>query len=956
MTKMAKWLNFAKINLLTAMMLLVSAIGFSQNVNVTFRINTAGVPDTLISTSTVQVRGGTAPLTWGLDSPVLAHNVGGDYWEATASFPKNSEIVYKFFTNAKPVASADGGQGWEGDLEGDGNRHFWTLSSDTVLAVEWVNGWNPNHPDKKDRPLSKTDSIDVYFRVNMEGMIEQSGFNPVTQMVGVRGDDMGLTNPPISWGTTVPLMPEVQHPNGGSRQYQSSNFYSASIRFPVSKLGSTAAYKFVIANAGDFSGVTKWEDGDNKTFILNADTSLGYKYFNNVKPTGTVCEDCDKDVHVTFLINTAGVPDTLNMLSTVQVRGGTAPLTWGLDSPVLATNIGGDYWMAQATFKAHSNISYKFYTNSNPRLTLTAEQEGQGWEADVADGNRALALGANDTVIQVQWVNGWNDKKPAQYARPLSTTDSIDVYFRVNMEAQIELSKFDPETQSVGVRGDDMGLTNPPINWGSTFFLTKENPHANSGSQQYNAGNFYSGSVRFPASKLGATAQYKFVIEDNATPGTVTTWEDGNNKTFPLNSDTSIAYIFFNNVKPAGSCLTCNSDVTLNFTVDMDKAITNNGFFLETDTLYVQVGLNSTTLELAKVKLDNTGGTIFEGTANVKADISKPIQYGYFRVFKNTQDVTTELKEFYFDNYDPVAGNNQENRKILATGATVEVDDTAPDNTSSHRSPFFKNTSTMAQATKIILEVDYRPALNEVKKWGASLVDGQNAQFIVDATNIDQFPVYVNGPLTRNVDNNDWGSWNAAGLTDGRKMVDDGTGDDSVAGDSIWTISFNWATDNDNAFVSQVFKFGINGGDNEAGYGNNHMYNVKAGQAVQRIRAAFGDIQPLRYPHWDYPNARPLVPNSVVDNLKANDFDLGQNYPNPFNPSTVIPFSVPKAGVVRLEIFNMLGQKVLEFTENISSPGVYKRTVDASQLTSGTYLYKMTSGSFTKTNKMTLVK
>ena len=99
--------------------LLIIGIVSAQNVNVTFRVTTATVPDTITPKSAVvQVRGGTAPLTWGNDTGGQMINMGGDYWEVTLAFPQNTDINYQFFANA----TGDGtGNGWEADLSG-GNR------------------------------------------------------------------------------------------------------------------------------------------------------------------------------------------------------------------------------------------------------------------------------------------------------------------------------------------------------------------------------------------------------------------------------------------------------------------------------------------------------------------------------------------------------------------------------------------------------------------------------------------------------------------------------------------------------------------------------------------------------------------------------------------------------------------------------------------------------------------
>ncbi|MEO9885229.1 MAG: S8 family serine peptidase [Balneola sp.] len=84
--------------------------------------------------------------------------------------------------------------------------------------------------------------------------------------------------------------------------------------------------------------------------------------------------------------------------------------------------------------------------------------------------------------------------------------------------------------------------------------------------------------------------------------------------------------------------------------------------------------------------------------------------------------------------------------------------------------------------------------------------------------------------------------------------------------------------------------------------------------------------------------------------------ELDQNYPNPFNPSTTIRFGLPEAGAVQLEVYNALGQKVTELVNGRKAAGWHTISFDASQLASGLYIYRITSGSFVKTNKMLLIK
>jgi hypothetical protein len=85
-------------------------------------------------------------------------------------------------------------------------------------------------------------------------------------------------------------------------------------------------------------------------------------------------------------------------------------------------------------------------------------------------------------------------------------------------------------------------------------------------------------------------------------------------------------------------------------------------------------------------------------------------------------------------------------------------------------------------------------------------------------------------------------------------------------------------------------------------------------------------------------------------------FDLAQNYPNPFNPTTNINFSIQQSGLVTLKVFNILGQEVATLVNQNMQPGNYSVDFNASELSSGVFVYQITAGTFTSTKKMMLLK
>ena len=89
-------------------------------------------------------------------------------------------------------------------------------------------------------------------------------------------------------------------------------------------------------------------------------------------------------------------------------------------------------------------------------------------------------------------------------------------------------------------------------------------------------------------------------------------------------------------------------------------------------------------------------------------------------------------------------------------------------------------------------------------------------------------------------------------------------------------------------------------------------------------------------------------------------FGLGQNYPNPFNPGTVIPYELAADGYVRLEVFNLLGQRVAVLVDGEMGVGRYTAEWDARDasgqgVAAGVYVYRLTVGGGVATRRMTLV-
>ncbi len=74
-----------------------------------------------------------------------------------------------------------------------------------------------------------------------------------------------------------------------------------------------------------------------------------------------------------------------------------------------------------------------------------------------------------------------------------------------------------------------------------------------------------------------------------------------------------------------------------------------------------------------------------------------------------------------------------------------------------------------------------------------------------------------------------------------------------------------------------------------------------------------------------------------------------QNYPNPFNPITRIRFSIPKSGIVKIKVYDIIGKEIKTILDEFKQAVTYEFEFNANDLSSGVYFYRISCGSYTET-------
>jgi hypothetical protein len=148
-------------------------------------------------------------------------------------------------------------------------------------------------------------------------------------------------------------------------------------------------------------------------------------------------------------------------------------------------------------------------------------------------------------------------------------------------------------------------------------------------------------------------------------------------------------------------------------------------------------------------------------------------------------------------------------------------------------------------------------------------------------------------------------------------------------------------------------------GDNIVGGTNAYQWqvpkNLKQGSTYQITVTSISNDSLYGISSSDFNISSSVTAVTVTNNI-VKSFQLDQNYPNPFNPSTVIRYSIPQESQVRIDIYNIIGQRMTTLINSVQKSGNYEVTWDASALASGVYFYSIKAATNTGKNYFSVKK
>ncbi len=171
------------------------------------------------------------------------------------------------------------------------------------------------------------------------------------------------------------------------------------------------------------------------------------------------------------------------------------------------------------------------------------------------------------------------------------------------------------------------------------------------------------------------------------------------------------------------------------------------------------------------------------------------------------------------------------------------------------------------------------------------------------------------------------------------------------------TVNLNWSTateTNNKGF--EIERKSVNGEYQKVGYVAGFGTTTEPKSYTFTDNKVEGGQYTYRLRQVDLNGSSSYSKEVEVEVTVPKVFSLAQNYPNPFNPTTLIQYSIPAEQHVKLNVYNLLGEKVMTLVDGIQKSGQHEVNFNASNLASGVYIYKLEAGTQSSIKKMVLMK
>jgi hypothetical protein len=428
----------------------------------------------------------------------------------------------------------------------------------------------------------------------------------------------------------------------------------------------------------------------------------------------------------------------------------------------------------------------------------------------------------------------------------------------------------------------------------------------------------------------GSTRNFKFLYSAS-TPG-AGSWEDDPNRTyFVPEKDSSVFFDYWNRVNPNVPTGTGK----INFNLDMSVMIKSGIFHPLRDSVLISGGFNGwTTTDPTQILTQNPindSSYFISHTFTTEPYGAKP--YKYVVLPRNSVGIDTIWK----DGYERPVFWGGGNRLALFKGEASR--DTSDYYDNIHPDWFIPSGTNL----KVTFNVDMTPAMDPVKQ--AIPFDPAKDTLYW----LSEEPAFARSQ--------EWyrpsdGHMKTLKLTPVGGNIYSGTLSVKDPSFNAFEYRYEWQKGSDATWVTEPSGFDANSyrvryaGQDKASHFPKIPWNMPKDTWTNAATKVDFDVDP----YTSY------VTGVTAENLSPVTYSLSQNYPNPFNPSTTIKFTIQKAGLVSLKIFNILGQEVATLVNEQMKPGSYSYNFNASRLSSGVYFYSINAGDFNLTKKMLLLK